>query len=188
MLLLVGACLTLQYHILGANYPMDRVVLYLVPLLGLAALLLWQGALGVAADRVATAATNGIALLLFCAFGFHNASCMNLSHFLTWKYDASTKTVMQTIRKLSRDTGPSERKQRIAVNWILEPAVNYYIVKYRMRNFKFADRRGIVGPYNYCYFTDRDLPAVRRQNVIILASYPLSETHLAVPGRRKEDR
>lgn len=74
-------------------------------------------------------------------------SSANLHYTTTWRYDAHTKDAMKIIETTTKN---AVQRYTISNDWLLEPAINYYI---RTRGLKLApaDREGVKSDSHFIY-------------------------------------
>ena len=111
----------------------------------------------------------------------HNAACFNITHFYAWGFDAHTKEVMNIIRAASTDKIPALRKVTIGINWLFEPATNYYIFKDNLYWIDWTTRHGPDGEYDYYYFCDGDKDIINKRNLKIMRHFEIFESYVALP-------
>ena len=101
VLLLFGniTAVVLMKHVLGVNYPEDRVALLYLPLLVVSAVYL-TGDHGRRLEK-------GILLVYCCTFPFHLLGTMNLSHSVLWIKDHPLRSLCQVSDAYERENGIS---------------------------------------------------------------------------------
>ena len=97
----------------------------------------------------------------------------NTSHYAEWKFDAGTKRISE----LLRDRHP----RRVGASWELEPALNYYRVRYRMDGMEPVVRNSPDGDYDYYVLLPSDYGVISRRRLKEVYRDPLSEAVLAAP-------
>ncbi len=166
-LALLGGALGLTIVLLvpahyGAHllYPEMRTGLYLCPLFTLVYLLAMR-------DRKIWWGVPLWLLLGLYAFEW------NTSHYAEWKFDAGTKRISE----LLRDRHP----RRVGASWELEPALNYYRVRYRMDGMEPVARSSPDGDYDCYVLLPSDYGVISRRRLKEVYRDPLSEAVLAAP-------
>ena len=156
-------------HLLGMPYPEQRIVLYWIPLLGLAAV-------GVMQRYRALAFPLG-ALLVLCVVQF--ATQLNTRYYAEWAYCASTKDMMAVIRS-GHAANPAARV-RLGVTWQLEPGVNFYRSMWGLNWIEPVFRQSPDGDNDYYLLLYGDRGLVERRGLKTLLSDTLSGAVLARP-------
>jgi hypothetical protein len=124
MLAMAVAAPIMEHHFLGAPYPIERIALYYVPLAGVLAMFLFDENL-VLAGRTTRMMGNLCCALLVCGMTLHFSRTANLSHTMTWVYDAETRNAMLEIGRYFGSSG-SQREITVGNNWVFQPAMSYY--------------------------------------------------------------
>lgn len=166
-LALLGGALVLTIVLLvmvhyGAHllYPELRTGLYLCPFFTLVYLLAIR-------DRKAW---WGLPLwLLVGLYAFE----WNTSHYAEWKFDAGTKRISELLRL--------RHPRRVGASWELEPALNYYRVRYRMGGMEPVVRNSPDGDYDYYVLLPSDYGVISGRRLKEVYRDPLSEAVLAAP-------
>jgi len=159
-LLLTILLLMVAHYGVRLLYPELRTGLYLCPLFTLVYLLalrdrrVWWG------------------LPLWLLLGVYLLE-WNTSHYAEWKFDAGTKRISE----LLRDRHP----RRVGATWELEPALNYYRVRYRMDEMEPVVRNSPDGEYDYYVLLPSDYGVISRRRLKEVYRDPLSEAVLAAP-------
>lgn len=154
-------------RLLGIPYPEQRIVIYWVPLLCL-------GAAGFA-KRFRRAAAPAGALLVLAAVQF--ATQFNTRYYHEWAYDASTKEMMSIIRT-EHAWNPAARV-RLGVTWQLEPAVNFYRIKWRLGWMEPVYRQSPDADNDYYLLLFGDRALVERRGLKTIFSDAVSGAVLA---------
>jgi hypothetical protein len=188
-LLLVAGTMALSFAAIvaahawsGVSYPLRRTALYWPPIFTLASMaviaILWRAGIPGKVLAAAGAAIMALAIGLFAA-GF------TTDHYFEWRYDAGTKRIVNILRDLHRNK-PGARVQ-LGVNWVFEPALNFYRHRYHLDWIEPVTRAGPDGDYDYYVLLPKDAPAMEKMHLRPLYTDPLSEATLAVQfttGRR----
>ena len=112
----------------------------------------------------------------------HQVACFNITHFYVWSYDAHTKEAMKMIRAASSGEIHKAREVKIGINWLFEPATNYYIFKDKLYWIDWTTRSGPDGEYSYYYFRGDDKDIINKRNLKIVKYFPVSDSYFALPG------
>jgi hypothetical protein len=155
-------------------YPELRTLVYVLPLLSLAALsLLVRFGAGAKFERgVSTAIAAAIAL---CVIQF--ATQFNTRYFAEWAYTAAGKDMMRVLVQEHGRT-PNDRMQ-VGVTWQLEPVVNFYRLSWELTWMDPVRRGGPEGDFDYVLLGFDDTPLVERRPFRTLMRDELSGTLLA---------
>ncbi len=175
LLLGLGLCVTLPllvvlHRTLGLRYPAGRMAIYVPPLTWLAVLLLSR--------RLRNGARwvlVGIALLGVTRY----ALALDATMYETWAYDRSTRRYVELIR--AREAAGPPRAVRLGVTWVLEPSVNFYRYRDRLRFMRPVDRSGPQGAYDYYILVGQDRALVQRMGLTEIARDDVAGSVLAVP-------
>lgn len=111
LLLLVVLGLRLQHLLFDTRFLLGRSALFFVPL--------FFFVLYAAMDR-AGKWMQGVGVVLALALLAFTATQMNLTHTLTWSYDADTRAMVEDLERI-----PGVRS--VDVPWAVEPAVRFYL-------------------------------------------------------------
>lgn len=195
LLLGVGLSATLLlsailHRALGLRYPAGRMAIYVAPLAWLALLLLarrlGRGTVVPAADsgwpRVRVVARVGVRWALLAVAGLGIARyvlAIDGTTYDTWAFDRSTRRYVEIIRA-REEAGPT-RVVRLGVTWVLEPGVNFYRYRDRIRWMRPVDRSGPVGAYDYYLLVGQDRALVDRMGLTVIARDDVAGSVLAVP-------
>ena len=182
IIFLIALSIKTQFIFLNIRYPIDRAIIYLIPIYLILILLLWEH-ICLVRNRYAKIIVNGLFCVLISVMLLHNFLCSNVTHYYIWRYDAATKKTMRIIYDLTKDKAPYSREYKIGINWLFEPSTNYYIVRNKMNWIKYTDRSGPVGIYDYYYFLDKDKWVIKKYNLRLIKSFKISGAYLASPQK-----
>lgn len=135
IILIIG--LLMEHFMFGAKYPKERAAIFCIPIFALYIFYLASHIMANYTIKKKYGIILGVCLITPLLFNF--LTSINLTYTKTWRYDAHTKEVMEIIDK---KTQMLDYKASISNQWLLEPAINYYIVSRKM-NIKQTDRTGI---------------------------------------------
>ena len=188
----------LQHYLFKTKYVIDRTALYFIPLLLFLTAILWKEGISYSNRGLRILVGYPFYLLIFL-FGFHFLSCLNLSYCLFWKYDASTQKMMHQLMAIN---GPREGSFKIKANWIFEPAIDFYKIKYHLNRPKEIDRNAPEEKPDYYYLwipreedflnqygfkiintvrpIHRDNEWIPQFDLKVIRKYDISETCLAI--------
>jgi 4-amino-4-deoxy-L-arabinose transferase-like glycosyltransferase len=129
-LVLALAAIAGAHILIGFNYPVDRMGLYLFLLLGLA----WAIAASLVQDRRVRAVNAVLAILLIAQF----LTQLHTSFLALWVFDAPIKRMAQRIGEEVRGKPPGSIS--VSAEWFHTPALEYYRDVYRLSALKPVER------------------------------------------------
>jgi hypothetical protein len=169
MLILAIAAPVVEHQILGIEYPVERLVLYYIPLLGLLAMTVVDEILSNPPFFALKAMGQACCMALLGAMVLHFARTANLHSTRSWAYDADTKSAVLDLERYFDTTGTNQIN--IGNNWIFEPTINFYRKTLPLTRLNPATRNRLLHADNdvvLCY--PEDLPD--RNNYTALKLYP----------------
>lgn len=142
----------LQHYIIGNDYYLHRFAIfyYVVFMINLCALLAYIHQRVASFVSVTLSALGAILL-------FINVSVnLPLHYFKDWKYDMSTKQVMQVLQQKQQEQ--PNKKIQLGVNWLFEPSTNFYRIIWDLKWLAPTHRNGIsnTDDYLYLFLTDKE--------------------------------
>jgi hypothetical protein len=180
LMVVLALSIVMQHFFSGKEYVTDRWVIYFIPLFMLFAIVFWQCCRGLASKAFRVTA-NAVFYSTAPLFIFHCLSCSNLSHFYTWKYDASTRDMVQQIVEMNNGKNLPENSVLVGSNILFAWSFNYYINKGKLWWIRYIDSSGPDGLYDYyCLFPD-DKPLIDKYGLTVIKNYDLSGAILARP-------
>jgi hypothetical protein len=177
MLAVCLASVETQHLLFGTPFLTGRAALFLLPLFGLSLVFACDALLERTKSKWAgILAASALGLL---AAG-HTAASVNVTHTHSWAYDADTKTMMEDLRSFAADRPLPPRKLRLGSEWIYQPTVNYYLVRFHLDWLEPMTRRGFEGIFDF-YFYDRSDREGRLKGLTltVLHEYPFTNRVLA---------
>ena len=112
-----------------ALYPAGRTGIYLIPLFAIFLGLLVDQLGNLLPQKSAPFVMIPFSVIITAFTAFHFWGKINLNYCFDWKYDANTRAAVNTV--LQKNTG-SGKKPVMAVTWLFEPAVKYYILSQQL--------------------------------------------------------
>jgi hypothetical protein len=183
-LLLVPVLSILLYRKLDPRtlFPMDRAVLYFIPLLCFSVCYLFATAADCVGQwrRVLVVVTGAV---LFCGTAGHYLRCLNVDHTFVWSYDMYTDRVFEKVVALEEASGKS-RRIGVGVNWLFEPSFNFYRMKYATDWIAPVDRSEPRPGKDYYYVTEA-MGILQEADLTVVDRYPIpggGTAVLAVPN------
>lgn len=180
-LFLAGGTLSLSvlallaaHHFAGIPLPYARTGLYFIPLLivtltAVAAAVRHHPALRWALGRPLTA----LGVLSLVQFAAH----FQCNHFGEWRFDRSTKRIVELIRS---DHLRARRSQvRVGATWPLEPTLNFYRRRYRLAWMTPVERGNPDAEFDYYVLLSEDQAVASKRGLKILFADPFAEVLLA---------
>lgn len=176
-LLLSVALLAVAHGAFGLPYPHGRTGLFLVPLFILTVFALWASIrkyrLAAIVAGLPLAAVALLALVHFLVY-------FQTNHYGEWRFDRSTKRIVQLIRERQRiELRP---KVRVGVMWLFEPTLNFYRELYRLTWMEPVTRNGPEGNYDYYVLLLDDSSLVAKRGLKVLYTDPVAGVLLAEAG------
>jgi hypothetical protein len=92
-----------------------------------------------------------------------------------WGFDRNTKFMMQKLQQ-ERDGKPGKVKP--GIDWMFEPAINYYREKMKLSWLLPADRNRLTPADNYLYVSDSTYRKIPNESFDVLMEYKSSDTWL----------
>lgn len=163
-----------QHHLLGINYPLPRMAIYLLPLLCMVALLV---------HAVQRAWWSSLFLKSFAAvLILHALTLANLPRQYSWRYDASTPEMLSYLEGRVAGGQALTRPLRLGIHWQLEPGISFYLHQRQIWWMAPVSRHGPDGIYDYYYLLAEDRALMEKYRFRILREFPESGTILAAPA------
>jgi hypothetical protein len=78
---------------------------------------------------------------------------LEVSYYSEWRFDSGTKDIV----KFLRSRHPSNRPLTIRASWVYEPSLNFYIARYRLKNWALLDRGPLERPGDVWILGSEDL-------------------------------
>jgi hypothetical protein len=178
-ILLAGPALvsTVEHHILGVPFLIDRTALFFVPLFAV-----W---LALAADALARdmrfrAAVRLATVVIIAAACVNVATAANTSYVLDWRYDADTEEVMTELAGPPDERRPTD----FGVSFLFQPTTSFY----RETRFRWLPEclaACLDGRSDYYYVIGQDVQTVRARGARIVRVYGVSGGVLARDAGRR---
>lgn len=164
---------TVLHFAIGMKYPKDRAALYWMIVAGLFVMLAIDAILRSTRFRklgwIPVVPMIAAAVLQLANF-IPNA---NVSHTIIWKYDSDVKNAIKLIER------QTDAKQcSLGVNWLLEPAVNYYRETKHIHWFAAVPKETeITANHDFFLVFKDNLPALQ-DSVSVVKYDPVSEIYI----------
>jgi hypothetical protein len=159
MAILVTAVVELvaSHHLAGLPYPVDRLGLYLILLLGLA----WAISVSATENLLLRLSNGFLAGLLVIQF----ATQLQTRYFQVWIYDLPAKDVARRLLDETRDKPPNSVK--VSVTWWEQPALEFYRGYYRISSLQPIQRYEVTPLEGFDYYVIHvtDDKSVRREGL-----------------------
>jgi hypothetical protein len=173
-LILSVALIAVAHAAVGLPYPHGRTGLYLIPLFVLTVFALWAS---IRKYRMAAiVASLPLGALAFLALA-HFLVYFQINHYAEWRFDRSTKHMVQLIRERQR-SGPRP-KIRVGVMWLFAPTLNFYRDRYSLTWMEPVTRDGPDGSYDYYVLLLDDSSLVAKRGLTVLYTDPGADALLA---------
>src|SRR5690606_18371186 len=174
VLLLICLGSELQHHLFGVDHMIQRFALFPVPLLVL-----------VVVQLMARAKHRGwrhllSAVVLVAASWSVVASARHFGPYrsMEWQYDVNTRKAIIAIASDMEKQGRSGTSVHVGINWLFEPALNFYRMQWGLDAIQPLDRDGLTPHDAYRLVFQHEAVATRAEGFIPLAEYPESGTIL----------
>jgi len=185
LLVVATVALFVQHVALKLTYPTGRWAIYYYPVFLLLVLVLTEEA---RRDRRGFIRLSGAAFfyLFSSALLLHYASCLNVTHFYFWKYDASTRKMLDAVWEQEKNNPPPDHSMRVECEWLFDPAVSYYILTKKLWWLApTGDPKQPPPPADYYYYTDGQENLLFQKNLELIKKFELSGTWLGRPKTRR---
>jgi hypothetical protein len=183
LILISSLGIVTQHYLLNIPYPFDRYALYLIPTFFLIILLFLPNIKFIGNQFIRTSVDIVTRFLIVCLLLMFIGQT-SFTHFIQWKYDASTKNVMDDIIAMNRNKTLPDDSVSLGINWLFEPSTNYYILKNNISWIRKTDRSGPVGKFDYYYVTPEYKNFLDKNNIKIIRQYETTGNYLAVSNPR----
>lgn len=152
----------------------DRFALFIVPLFMfvLIFLLEWLISSGIAMK----VAGYAFAVSIAAAMGYHFSRCANSTHTMNWRYDASTKTMLNDLIADKERSGKAT--VHLGATWLFEPGINFYRVTRKLDWLQEITRDGLKQGDDYLYVEKGDFVKADSLQKVVMKYYAVSETRL----------
>lgn len=176
LLVLVLTCLggELQHALFGVDRMVNRFALFFVPLL----VLLMIELLAVLHERGRTRVPMAVMSLAALWGVFSCARCFGPYHSVEWQYDVRTKDAITAIAHDMEVTGYQGPPVHVGINWLFEPALNFYRIRMKLDRVEELDRNGLTDHDAYRLVLQDQADTMSAQGYARMASYPQSNTVL----------
>jgi len=185
LLLIYSLIWVFQHKALKMAYPCARWAISYIPLFLLLVVVLAEEA---RRNRKAFLRVAGAAFfyLFASALCFHYATCLNVTHFFVWKYDAATKEMLATIWDMEKDKAPASRSILLNCDWLFDPAIGFYVYthKYWWLTRERPKEEKDVAP-DYYYFSQEREDILHMLDLELIKKSGASGAWLARPKRRR---
>jgi len=179
MLVYVGV-LGLQGLALKQEFPYGRWAIAFLPVFSLIVVLAGEE---VCRSTKAFIRLPGTALLylLSLVLCLHYILCFNVTHFHIWKYDATTREMLDTVATLEENNALEDDAVHLSDHWLFSPSVNYYLVIRKMWWLNRTQREGPDGISDYYYLPSGEEGALARGDLELIKKFDVSGAFLARP-------
>lgn len=175
MLLLPLAGILVQGHVFGMRFPLDRTVLFLVPLVFIAAVFWMEGMQHGFLRKISLAALSGIFMMMAVNF----VLSANLHKTATWFFDAHTE---QVLSKLNSFSAPDGKKIQLGSAWPFKAGIGHYLKKgFGKIAYQHASHGNVNVETDYYLYLDHELFMVAYAPQDEMVHQVLKDTVLAFP-------
>ncbi len=161
----------MQCWFTGSKYMLDRTALFLIPLFFLCFIFACYEVLR---TTNAKKIVHTFAITITSVFFLHTLLAANFDHTLLWKYDATTKELLNDLETQVKADGRSADTIKLGVTWFHAPSMNYYKTVKGLKWLAPVTREGFQGPYDYYFLQDEDVSQLQNKDIKVIKKYPLS--------------
>lgn len=166
---------TILHYWNGTRFLDNRLTVFLMPLLLLTPIYLLNDLFN--ANDIGKKTSIILSYSLTFLFILNMVTAANFTHYIDWKYDASTKMMMKEIKQLRQEQ--TVKGVSIGINWFFEPAINYYREVYDMEWVTKVNRNGIEHKtFDFYYVSSEVIHSPVFDSCVLLKEYPVSQTVL----------
>lgn len=160
-----------QNVLLGSEFPVPRAVQFIYPLY--VGVLLLIGSQIKKGQLVIGAIGFSLSIVLL----IHFARTVNLDYVNEWKYDASSRQVLEEFTSPEKFIDQPQ-PIHIGISWIFEPSLNYERQRQNITTIAPFTRKRVDSTYDYYYVTSEDSVILAKKGKKTLRYYPISGTSL----------
>jgi len=142
--------LFIEHYLFGVKYPVERAAIYLIPLSGIFMYYFASNIINFIDQKKQTLFSLLLCLTISIPLCYNFISNLNLKYTYTWRYDAHTKDIIRIINESTGQVKGKKNKYKISNNWLMEPALNYYILS-RKLNIEPATRDQVNPDADFIY-------------------------------------
>jgi len=124
--------------------------------------------------------------LFASALCLHYLTCLNVTHFHIWKYDAATGEMLATIWDLEKESDPADGEVLLKCDWLFDPAVGFYL--YTKKYWWLTREKKENGkdlPPDYYYYPKEDEGLLYSSGIELVKKSGVSGAWLGRPKRRR---
>ncbi|MEI7661107.1 MAG: glycosyltransferase family 39 protein [Bacteroidota bacterium] len=163
-----------QHYLLKTDYPVGRFALFLLPLLILDLGFLCAWLLKFRSRYIIYPFI--VSLAVFSASNFYlNRDLFSCAE---WNYDSETKNAVNALILDHVKAAQGHRDIKVGINWLFEPAINYYRVTRNLAWLLPVDRDGLTERDDYEYIFRDDLEKLKNSNYKVIFSSDRTNTVL----------
>jgi hypothetical protein len=167
LVILMSVIIILSHLITGADYPTGRFSIFLFPVFMVHFGFLVHYLMSLKYREVTLAFISVIALLSMINFWQKT----DRYSYGEWAYDMDTKDMIQTLMTHRENRNPGAGNIKLGINWIFEPAINYYRVSRGIDWLLPVDRDGISKNDDYYYIFKYELTQLDSSKYEIIKEY-----------------
>tara|TARA_B100000780_G_C21111999_1_gene449466 strand:- start:162 stop:1256 length:1095 start_codon:yes stop_codon:yes gene_type:complete len=173
LMIVVSLIIIAQHIILDADYPVSRFSMFLFPI--------YMIQFGFFMNYLTTVKWLKAPTIILAV----SASILTILNFISkadlyvykeWEYDSQTRNMISV---LTNEVDKENLKSmNMGIDWMFEPAINYYIVKNQLTWLNTVDRNGISPTDEYLYIESKHLPKYYQFKYCIVKRFKQSKTIL----------
>jgi len=111
--------------------------------------------------------------------------CLNVTHYHIWKYDASTREMLDIISKLEEDNAPGPFSVHLRDDWLFSPSVNFYVLQKGLWWLNREEKYGPDGRADYYYYAEESEDLIYGKNLELIKKFDVSGAVLARPREKR---
>jgi hypothetical protein len=169
-----------QHIVFNTVYIFRRTAIFFIPMFLIFALISRESFKSIQ-NRFIGMSINFLYYIFSFIFIVHFISCFNFTHFVSWKYDASTKDMMRIVMKTNKGKKLEKDSVKMGITWGFEPSINYYRGKNKLTWLKPVNRNSPDGKYDYYYLHEADREILKKHKLRVIKKFDLSGSYLAIP-------
>jgi hypothetical protein len=173
LFLFISIAIILQHILFKADYPIARFSLFLLPL--------YIIHFGFILSYISSYYKKTVTILAMSLALISSASFVlkaDLYLCSEWKYDMETKNMIQKLTEYHSKNSTDTAKIKLGIDWIFEPAINFYIQTKDVKWLLPADRNGISVNDDYCYVFSESFKLMDSNRYIVVAEFKKANTVL----------
>lgn len=163
-----------QHLIIGSKFLINRMAIFFIPLFFIS-IVYFINHFVYAGRLVLLKYFFIISLTLFVSI--HTALSTNTKSFLSWRFDAQTKEMLNDLQTIAANE--HKTKIKLGISWLYQATINYYIQTKKYSWISKVENEGPKpGDYDYYYIMQEDKSFVEANSKKIIKEYSVSRALL----------